>query len=62
MTRKEDRTVSLTAKGAEPYLLSYTDIEDGRFKAYGTKQDGRFSWEVKAVRADVEKLEVEKKR
>ncbi|HKQ74568.1 MAG TPA: LamG domain-containing protein, partial [Blastocatellia bacterium] len=52
LTRKEGRTVQLTAKGKEPFRLSYEEIKDGQFKVYGTKSNGEFSWEVKAVRAD----------
>jgi hypothetical protein len=61
LTRKEGRTVMLTAKGKEPFRLSYEEIKDGQFKVYGTKTDGEFSWEVKAVRADVDELEVDAK-
>ena len=63
LTQKHGRTVQLTPKGAEPYLLSYTDVVDGHFTAYGTNPEGRFTWEVKAVRADVDLLtpEVEKR-
>jgi hypothetical protein len=59
LTRDEGITIQLTSKGEDPYVLSYTDVEDGRFVVYGTKEDGYFSWEVKAVRADVDYLEVE---
>jgi hypothetical protein len=59
LTRTEGRTVHLTAKGREPFLLSYEDVVDGRFTVHGTKPDGRFSWEVRAVRADLELLEPE---
>jgi Concanavalin A-like lectin/glucanases superfamily len=59
LTRKAGRTVVLTPKGREPFLLSYEDIVDGTFRVYGTSSDGEFSWEVKAVRADVGRLEVE---
>jgi hypothetical protein len=59
LTRTEGRTVHLTAKGREPFLLSYEDVVDGRFTVHGTKPDGRFSWEVRAVRADLEPLEPE---
>jgi hypothetical protein len=62
LTRQEGRTVVLTPKGREPFLLSYEDIVDGVLKVYGTCSDGSFAWEVKAVRADVERLEVEKKK
>jgi hypothetical protein len=60
LTRKDGRTVQLTARGKEPFLLSYTDITDGSFNVYGTRSDGEFSWEVKAVRADVAPLETER--
>ena len=59
LTHQEGRTVLLTPKGREPFLLSHEDIVDGTFKVYGTRADGAFSWEVKAVRADVGRLEVE---
>jgi len=60
LTRKEDRTIQLTAKGIKPYLLSASEIENGKFTVYGTESDGEFYWEVKAVRADVDPLQVEK--
>jgi len=60
LTRKEGRTVQLTAKGTKPYLLSASEVKDGKFMVYGTEPDGEFYWEVKAVRADVEPLQVEK--
>ncbi len=60
LTRKEDRTIHLTAIGSEPYLLSASDIVNGTFTVYGTKPDGEFYWEVKAVRADVPRLQVER--
>ena len=56
LTRLEDRTVLLTPEGREPFLLSYEAIVDGTFNVYGTLPGGAFSWEVKAVRADVERL------
>jgi hypothetical protein len=59
LTRAEGRTVQLTARGREPFLLSYEDIVDGVFHVYGTRPDGAFCWEVKAVRADVAPLVVE---
>jgi hypothetical protein len=60
LTRKEGRTIQLTAKGTKPYLLSASEVKDGKFMVYGTETDGEFYWEVKAVRADVEPLQVEK--
>jgi hypothetical protein len=62
LTRQEGRTVILTPKGREPCLLSYEEIGDGVLKVYGTCSDGVFSWEVKAVRADVERLETEARK
>jgi hypothetical protein len=59
LTRKEGRTVLLTARGKEPFRLSYEEIQDGQFKVYGTRASGEFSWEVKAIRADVEELKAE---
>lgn len=59
LTRQEGRTVLLTPEGREPFPLSYERIEDGTFRVYGTVPNGAFSWEVKAVRADVEEVEVE---
>jgi len=60
LARKENRTVYLTAKGTQPYLLSASEVIDNKFKVYGTKQDGKFFWEVKAIRSDIETLEVER--
>jgi hypothetical protein len=59
LTRQEGRTVLLTPEGREPFLLSYEPIDDGTFRVYGTRPNGAFSWEVKAVRADVEEVAVE---
>jgi hypothetical protein len=59
LTRAEGRTVQLTPRGCRPFLLSYEEIADGAFIVHGTVPDGEFSWEVKAVRADVRPLQVE---
>ena len=59
LTGELGRTVLLTAKGREPYMLSYTDISNGRFTVYGSIPEGEFSWEVKAVRNDIAPLETE---
>ncbi len=59
LTRPEGRTVLLTPEGREPFLLSYESVADGTFMVYGTAPGGVFSWEVKAVRADVEQLQPE---
>ena len=59
LTRKENWTVHLTTKEQVPFALSYGEIVDGEFRVYGSQVEGEFSWEVKAVRADVVELEVE---
>ena len=59
LARKEDRTIQLTAAGKTPFVLSADPIQEGTFKVYGTKDDGSFYWEVKAIRADIDKLEIE---
>jgi hypothetical protein len=59
LTQQEGRTVLLTAAGRDPFLLSYEPIVDGTFRVYGTQHNGAFSWEVKAMRTDVGRLEVE---
>jgi hypothetical protein len=59
LTRKDGRTLQLTPKGTQPYLLSYTKIANGVFHVYGTQPDGLFSWELKAIRADIKPLEIE---
>ncbi len=59
LTRKEGRTVQLTCQGAEPFLLSATRVENGAFQVFGTRPEGAFFWEVKAVRNDVAPLQVE---
>ena len=60
LTREVGRTVQLTAKGSKPFLLSASEVINGRFTAYGAEPDGAFYWEVKAVRADLDPLEVER--
>jgi hypothetical protein len=59
LTRPTERTVQLTAMGRVPFLLSYEPVTDGRFTVHGTQPDGRFAWEVRAVRADVDPLDPE---
>jgi len=65
LTRPEDRTVMLTAvcDDDEPVaVLAASLVRDGRFTvraADGTNPRQRFHWEVKAVRADVERLVAE---
>lgn len=60
LTRKDKRTILLTPIGEEPFLLSCTRIQNGKFRVYGSKLDGEFFWEIKAIRADIEELQVEK--
>jgi len=65
LTRVEDRTVMLTAvcDDDEPVaVLAASPLRHGRFTvraADGTNPRQRFHWEVKAVRADVDRLVVE---
>lgn len=63
LTRKEQRTVQLTSiKGWAPLYVA-DEIRDGQFAvrvAAGGNPAQRFYWEVKAVRADVAPLVVEK--
>ncbi len=66
LTRKEDRTVLLTPKfeGDEQVsMLAASGVKDGKFRVRmieGKNPSQKFYWEVKAVRADVEILEVER--
>ena len=65
LTRAEDRTVMLTpvAEDGEPVTpLAASPVREGRFTvraADGSNPGQRFSWQVTAVRADVEPLEAE---
>jgi hypothetical protein len=66
LTRSEGRTVMLTpcCEDDEPVvsMLAASGIVDGRFTvraADDRNQRQRFYWEVKAIRADVERLEAE---
>lgn len=60
LTRDNTTTILLTAKGKIPFLLSYDDFDEKSFVVYGSVEKGEFEWEVKAVRADVEPLQVER--
>lgn len=62
LTHTKSRTVHLTAIGRKPFLLSYDEVRDGKFMVFGTEPEGRFSWEVRAVRADVETINPEPDR
>lgn len=64
LTRKEQRTVQLTPiKGWSPLYVS-DEIQEGRFtvRSAGATRAQRFYWEVKAVRADIAPLVVEKEK
>ena len=66
LTRKEGRTVLLTPKfdNSEPISsLAASSVADGKFQVRavdGNNTSQKFYWEVKAIRADVPPLEVEK--
>jgi len=65
LARTEDRTVMLTAvcdEGEPVAVLAASPVRGGRFTvraADGSNPRQRFHWEVKAVRADVDRLVVE---
>lgn len=65
LTRKENRTVLLTPKynaDEAVSMLAASDIRDGKFTARMIDDNNpsqEFYWEVKALRADVGKLDVE---
>lgn len=62
LTRKEGKTVLLTARNGWSPLYVDGEVEDGRFVVQTTDQGNpgqEFYWEVKAVRADVKPLEVQ---
>ncbi|MBI5571100.1 MAG: hypothetical protein HY914_14240 [Desulfomonile tiedjei] len=63
LARKEQRTVQLTPIDGWSPLYVEEKVQEGRFTvrtAKGGDPDQRFYWEVKAVRADVPSLVVEK--
>ncbi len=67
LTRKENRTVLLTPMAEfdeQPISnLAYFPIKDGKFKVKAIDNNNpsqKFSWEVKAIRADIPPLEVER--
>jgi hypothetical protein len=68
LCRTDGRTIQVTARldgDAEPGQLGAGDIVDGRFAVRGadaTPKDQRFYWEVKAIRSDVDGLDVEPNR
>ncbi len=65
LTREENRTVLLTSKFENDNkisMLAASEVKDGKFTVKmidGKNPSQKFYWEVKAVRADVESLEVE---
>ena len=66
LTRKANRTVLLTPKFDSDELISNlaaSAVDNGKFKVRASDNDNpnqKFYWEVKAVRADVATLEVER--
>ncbi|MDW5549453.1 hypothetical protein [Methanosarcina sp.] len=65
LTRKENRTVLLTPKFEENFgisMLAASEVRDGKFTVKmidNNNSSQKFYWEVKAIRSDVEILEVE---
>lgn len=68
LTRKENRTVLLTPKfeeGIKVSTLAASEVKDGKFTVKmidSNNPSQKFYWEVKAIRADVGILEVERKK
>ncbi len=63
LTRKDERTVQLTPVGGWSPLYVMKGVEGGKFlvrAAAGGNPSQRFYWEVKAVRADLAPVEVER--
>ncbi|MBI4593942.1 MAG: DNRLRE domain-containing protein [Candidatus Rokubacteria bacterium] len=62
LARKEHRTVQLTPIGGFAPLYVVDEVQEGRFtvRTDGGSRSQRFYWEVKAVRADIPALVVEK--
>jgi hypothetical protein len=68
LTRKENRTVLLTPKfeeGIEVSMVAASEVRDGKFtvKMVDSKNPSqKFYWEVKAIREDIDMLEVEREK
>jgi hypothetical protein len=66
LTRKAHRTVLLTPRfeeGSPVSMLAASEVKDGQFTVASVDSKNptqKFYWEVKAVRADVPRLEVER--
>lgn len=66
LTRKEDRTIQLTAVDGFDKLAVKTregaQITDGRFTVHSDNPNSsqKFNWEIKAMRSDIPRLDVEK--
>lgn len=65
LTRKEGRTVQVTPlfeSGYEFGCCAASRVIDGKFRVRSNEPDQPFYWEVKAIRADLEPLEVTRDR
>jgi hypothetical protein len=66
LTRKEGRTVQVTTlfddEDGRFGLVAAGRVADGQFKVRSALLEQKFYWEVKAVRADIEPLEVVRER
>lgn len=68
LTRPEDRTVQITQILEDENDLTFGcffaagRVADGKFKVRSSKTGIKFFWEVKAVRADIDRLEVVRDR
>ena len=63
LVREEDRTVSLTPlfedEADQIGMLAASRVKEGKFKVWSALGTQKFYWEVKAVRGDIDPLEVE---
>ncbi|MBI5218114.1 MAG: hypothetical protein HY958_04210 [Bacteroidia bacterium] len=62
LVQEGSETITLTAKGKTPYLLSADNLLGNTFEVFGEIQDGEFYWRVEAKRKDVPDLFVEPDR
>jgi hypothetical protein len=66
LVKPEDRSVLLTAlfedEAEQVGMLAAGRVKDGKFKVWSALPAQKFYWEVKAVRGDIEALEIEPPR
>ena len=64
LTKVENRTVSLTNVGGFDNIKVDGKVLAGQFKVISDNKNSsqKFNWEIKAVRSDIPKLEVERSK